>query len=376
MSGTWQDLRFGVRTLRRAPAFTLVSVLTLALGIGATSVIFSFVSAVMSAASPVEDMERLAGVWSHNRAQGETKNVVSREDFAEWRRRQQWFDRFSAQRQGSVNLSGTGEPVRASAMFVTADFFDVLGQHPVVGRPFRAEEEHPGAARVALLSHRVWRERFNADPDVPGRDVFVDGRPATIVGVLPESDFERDLMLPLVIDPASPDYREHALFVMARLRDGVTLEEARAGMASIGEALERERPETHRGWGVNTRPLQEEFVGPQARLAFALLAASSAAVLLIGCANIANLLLARGIARGREMAVRTALGASRWRLVRQMLAESLLLALAGTAAGLVVAHWGLGLLRKEFAGMGASIVERAVVDLRVLAFAAAAAAAS
>ena len=369
-----QDLRYGVRTLRRAPGFAAISMLTLAIGIGATSLMFSWVTTILSAAAPVEHMDRLAFVWSHNRTQGETKNLVSLEDFVEWRRHQQSFDRFSAQRRGEVNLSGADQPVRASADFVTADVFEIFSQPPSLGRAFRPEEEQPGSPHVVILSDRFWRERFGGRIEVLGREVLLDGRPATIVGVLPKSDFAQDLRLPLVIDDASRDYGEHSVVVVARLRDGVSLEQARADMAGIGEQLERERPDTHRGWSVNTRPAQEEFVGPQARLVFALLAAAAGAVLLIGCANIANLMLARGIARARELAVRSAMGASRMRLVRQMLAESLVLAVAGTAAGLLVAQWGLGLLRAAFGADPAtrSIMERAVIDGRVLAFAAAA----
>ena len=364
-----QDLRYAVRTLSRTPGFAAIAVLTLALGIGATALVFSWVSAVLSAASPVMDMDRLAGIWSHNRTQGETKNVVSAQDFVEWRRRQQSFERFGALRRGALNLSGTDEPVRVEAQFATADMLQVLGVRPALGRTFTPAEEQPGAALVAILSHRFWRDRFNSRADMLGREILLDGRPATIIGVMPPNDLSPSVTVPLTIDLLGPEYSERRLFVFARMRPGVTLDQAREEMTRIGQQLEREWPDTHGGWGVNTRPLQEEFVGPQARLVFALLAAAAAAVLLIGCANIANLLLARGIARGREVAVRTALGASRARLVRQMLVESFVLALAGTALGLVVAHWGLGLLRAGLP-MDAALMERAVVDGRVLAFAA------
>ena len=371
MSTLLQDLRYGVRTLLTSPGFAAIAVVTLALGIGATSVVFSFVTAVLTAAAPVEDMDRLAAVWLHNRTQGETKSVVSPEAFVEWRRRQRSFDLFGAMRDGAINLSGSDEPVRVRAGHMTADLFPILGLRPAFGRAFTPAEERPGAPRVAVLSHRLWRERFGGDRAVLGREIQLDGRPATIVGVLPENEVARELVVPLTIDPAQPLHTEKALIVMGRLRPGVSLEQARAEMAAIGEQLERERPESHRGWGVNTRPLQEEFVGPQARVVFALLAAAAAAVLLIGCANIANLLLARGISRAREVAVRTALGASRARLVRQMLAESLVLALAGTGAGLLVAHWGLRALRAAFA-LDQAFMDRAVVDARVIGFAAAA----
>lgn len=368
---TFQDLRYGARTLVRAPGFAVVSVLTLALGLGATSLVFSFVTAVLTAATPAGNMDRLAGVWSHNRAQGETKNVVSIGDFIEWRRRQQSFELFAAQRRGAVNLSGGDQPLRVPTAFVTAEFYAVFGIRPALGRAFTPEEERPGAPRVAMLSHRLWTERFGGRPGVLGREILLDGRPTSIVGVLPPLYLSESIAAPLTIDPASPAYGERALFVMARLHPGVALEQARAEMHAIGEQLEREFPDTHRGWGVNTRPLQEEFVGPQARLVFALLAAAAGAVLLIGCANIANLLLARGLARTRELAVRTALGASRLRLIRQMLAEGLVLAACGGTAGLLVAHWGLAALR-SFLAVDAAVLERAVVDGRVLAFAAAA----
>lgn len=369
MSTLLQDLRFAVRTLRRSPGFAAISVLTLALGIGATALVFSWVTVVLTMAAPVPDMDRLAAVWSHNRTQGETKNVVSIQDFAEWSRRQQAFELFGAQRDRAVNLSGADQPVRARAGFVTSDVFPLLGRRPALGRAFTSADEQPGAPLVVVLNHRTWQERFARDRGVLGRDIHVDGRPATIVGVFAPNDVVRELTLPLTIDPTRPEYTERALFVMGRMRVGMTLEQARAEMSTIGQQLEHEMPDTHRGWGVNTRPLQEEFIGPQARIVFALLAAAAAAVLLIGCANIANLLLARGISRAREVAVRTALGASRIRLVRQMLVESLVLALAGAAAGLLVAHWGLGALRAAFALDYASM-ERAVVDGRVLAFAA------
>ncbi len=366
------DLRFAIRTLRRAPGFTLVAILTLALGIGATAIMFSWMLVIVTAANPAPDMDRLAAVWSHNRTQGEAKNVVSPHDFVEWRRRQRSFDRFAAFRTGAVNFSGADRPVRVSALFATADFFEVLKRTPILGRPLRPEEELPGAPLVAILSERFWRERFGGREDVLGRTVSIDGRTATIVGVLPPDDFSEQVALPLTIDQASPAYFERSLFVFTRLKPGVSLEQARADMAGIGRQLEGERPDTHRGWAVNTTPLSEEFIGPQARVIFALMIGAAFAVLLIGCANIANLLLARGISRARELAVRAALGASRLRLVRQMLAESLILAIGGGAAALLVAHWGMAALRASF-DVGNASMERVALNGPVLAFAACAA---
>jgi predicted permease len=363
-----RDTRVGVRRVAHAPGFAIASSLSLALGISAATIVYGWVSAVLTAAAPIADMDRLVGVWLHNRAQSETKTVVSAADFDAWRRRQTAFDLLVAQRSGSANVSGGVEPVRVQSAWVTADYFQLFSARPVLGREFTSDDERPGAARIALLGDRFWRDRWAGRGDVLGQQIRVDGAAATIVGVLPRNDYSPDLLMPLTLDPAAPDYRERALFVSARLKPAVTLDEARMTMQAIGEQLEREEPDAYRGWSINTRPLQEEFVGSQARLIFALLAASAGAVLLIACINIANLMLARGLSRARELALRTALGASRSRLVRQMLAESAALAAAGGALGLLAAWWGLQLMRGWFQA-GAPYMERAAIDARVLAFA-------
>lgn len=360
-----RDLRVATRHLRRSPGFVMGAALTLGLGIAATTVVFSWTSAVFSASAPIQPMDRLVGLWLHNRAQGEPKTVVAAADVDAWSERQTAFDRLVAQDDLAVNLSGAATPVRVRAAAVTSDYFSVFNAQPVVGRGFEPAEERASAPRVAVLGHRLWVDRFGGDLTVLGRVVRIDDVPTTIVGVLPRNDYSPDLLLPFRHEPAAPGYRERRLFVSARLKDGISLEQAAAGMALIGEDLERADPEHYRGWGITVRPLQEEFVGPQARLVFRFLFGTAVLVLVIGCANVANVLVTRGISRVRELAVRTALGASRARLMRQLLAEGLVVAAAGGLFGVGLSEVGLRLLRATFEA-GAPYMERASLNLAAL----------
>jgi len=272
----------------------------------------------------------------------------------------------TAQREIAINLSGIDEPVRVSGASAAADYFAVYSAEPALGRSFTPEDEEPGAPPVVVLGHRLWLQRFSGDASILGRTIRLDEVPTTVVGILPPNDYSPDLVVPLRIDPASTNYRERALFVAARRKPGVTLEQARAAMAAIGDDLERTEPNQYRGWSINTQPLQEEFVGPQARRVFSLLGAAAAIILLIACVNVANVMLVRGVARDREFAVRTALGASRGRLIRQLLAESTLVGAGGGALGLLLSVAGLRGLRAAFEA-GAPYMERAVVDQRAMA---------
>ena len=247
----------------------------------------------------------------------------------------------AAWRSTAFNLSGVDQPVRVEAQEVSAGCFELLGVRLAAGRSFGRGDERPGAPLVAILAHRLWVDRFAASPRALGRTLLFDGEPATIVGVLGPEEVGPDVLVPLRLDTVGADRSARSLFVLGRLGPGVSLGQAGAEMVAIAARLEREFPDTHRGWTVNVRPLAEEFIGPGARLAFAILAGAVGAVLLVGCANIANLMLARGLARRRELAVRTALGASRGRLCLQVLTESFVVAAAGALLGLVLAEAGL-----------------------------------
>jgi putative ABC transport system permease protein len=338
------DLRTAIRQLHRAPLTTLAAIVTLAVGIGAATAVFSFVTAILSAGSPAPDMDRLVGVWSHHRGEAETKGLVSAADFIEWTTRARAFSAAAAWRGASFNVSGAGAAVREGGQLVTPGYLSVFGWQPVMGRDFVAADAEPGAPRVLIVSNAYWRNRLGQRPDVIGTTLSLDREPATIVGVLPHLPGVTGFFVPMSIGEEAPDRAARTLFVFARLAGGASLESARAELSTIGEALEREWPDTHRGWTVNVTPLQEEFVGPQARLVFALLVAIVITVLVIACANVANLLLARGVARRGEMSVRQALGAGTWRLTRQLLVECGLLAALGGGLSLVVSQWTLRIL--------------------------------
>jgi predicted permease len=338
------DIMTALRQLKRAPGTSLAAIITLAVGIGATTAVFSFVTAVMSAASPAPAMDRLVALWSHNRNEAETKSLVSSADFLEWSRRASSFEALAAWRGSQVNVSGTSIAVRTSAMWVTPSYLDIFQWRPILGRAFTAEDALAGAPRSVVISYPFWQNTFNGRHDVIGQTIRVDGAPATVIGVLPRLPALSGVLLPLLLEGQQWQRSAHTLFVFARLRAGVSIEAARGEMDSIGQALEREFPESNRGWAVNTRPAGEEFIGPQARLIFALLIGLVTAVLLIGCVNVANLLLARGASRRGELAVRLALGAGGWRVARQLLIECGLLASLGGLLSLAVSRWTLNLL--------------------------------
>jgi putative ABC transport system permease protein len=367
------ELRHTVRGLRRTPGFTAVAVLTLAVGIGATSTVYSFVSAVFAASSPPDHLERFVALWSSPVKQGDQKGVVSLRDYVEWRRRAGVFDRVGAFRRVAFNMGASDGPVRASGTAAAGEYLDVVGERIAFGRGLGSGDEQPGAPRVVLLGNRIWRERFGAATEVLGRTVRLDGEPTTIVGVLAAKPLSPDLVVPLRLDPAGADYEVRSLFVFARRHEAVSFERARGEMLALGRALERERPERDRGWTINTRPLAEEFIGRNARIVFGILVAAVTAVLLIGCANIASLLLARGLARQRSLAIRSALGASRGRLAAQALLESGLVAAAGGVGGAAIGYAGLAALR-AWAPSVSEVVANVAFGWRVVLFAAAAAA--
>ena len=369
MDTFWQDLHYGLRMLRTRPGFTAVAVLTLALGIGANSAIFSIVNAVLLRSLPYPQPDRLMMVFTSSQRPGwrmKTSSVYD-PDFIEWREQNRVFEGMAAYSGGPFNLTGSGEPERVSGAQVTANFFSVLGVKPILGRAFFAEEEQPGHHHVVLVSERLWRRRFGGDPALVGRMIKLDGESFTVVGIMPATfqfPNQADLWSPAVlVNNRGNAFRR----VIARLKPGVTQAQAQAEMATIASRLEQEFPKSNRGLGANVVSLHEQVVG-NARSALLIFLGAVGFVLLIACANVANLLLARAAARQKEIAIRAALGAGRWRLVRQFLTESVLLSLSGGALGLLLSFWGIPLLVALIPPKSIPRVEEIGIDGWVLGF--------
>jgi putative ABC transport system permease protein len=349
MFDLWHDVRYGARVLWKTPLFTLVALATLALGIGANVTIFAAIQAVLLRPLPFSEPERLVAIWEKNPERNWMFNVAAPANMLDWRERNRSFVDVGA--YGGVEgfaLSGEGDPEMVPGYQVTGNFFDVLGVPPLLGRGFRVEETWAGQSDVVVLSEKLWRRRFGAEPGVVGRRITVDGKPLSVVGVMPSGfDFpsrQAELWTSVAFEPpwrAEVWFRRaHFLSTLARLKPGVSLDEARTDLESIASDLEREYPETNRSMGAGLTPLREWIVG-DSRPALLVLFASVALVLLVACANVANLLLAKASTRAQEVAVRSALGAGRARIARQLLIESLILSGVGGAAGVVLANLSL-----------------------------------
>jgi putative ABC transport system permease protein len=351
LSNLWKDLRYAVRMMLRQPGFTLVAVLTLALGIGANSAIFSVVNAVLLRQLPFPAPEQLVMIWEVKTDAGVNsrfKGTASFSNFKDWREQNDSFADIAAYQHSGFSLQGKEMPERITGATVTTNFFEVVRVGPQKGRSFQKTDEGQGSGRVVVLSDTLWRRNFGADDRILGRQITLGGEPYTVIGVMPEG-FQfpsrmTQLWTPLYLTPDQLSNRDyHWLMTLGRLKPGATLEQAQAGMSTIARRIEQQYPEIQTGRGAQLVPLQEELV-QSVRPALLVLLGAVGFVLLIACTNVANLLLARSAARRREIAIRSALGAGRWRLVRQFLTESLLLFILGGALGLLVSKWGVDLL--------------------------------
>ncbi|HKB07136.1 MAG TPA: ABC transporter permease, partial [Candidatus Polarisedimenticolia bacterium] len=365
------DARYAIRSLRKTPGLALTAMAALALGIGGNTAIFSVVDAVLLRPMPYERPDGLLMLWQNDTNRSNPREWVSPANFLDWRKDSRTFASLAAFRDRSYDLTGSGEPERLDGQWVSASLFPTLGVQPLLGRVFRDEEDRPGAAPVALLSHRLWQRRFGSDPAIVGKPIALNGQSVTVVGIMPAGfrfpGSEDELWMPLAFDDQMASLRHSLMLrVVGRLAPGATPAQARAEMDTIGVRLAKAYPDANTGMGITLVPLQEEMVG-NVRTALLILLGAVAFVLLIACANVANLLLSRAAARKKEMAIRASLGAGRARLLRQLLTESILLSLAGGAVGAILALWGVDVLQ-AFIPADVPRFRPITVDARVLLF--------
>jgi putative ABC transport system permease protein len=367
-----QDLRYGIRSLLKRPGFTAIAVITLVLGIGANTAIFSVVNAVLLRPLPYSDPGRLTQLWEAKSKKGRDEIPASYPNFADWRDRNHVFEQVVAYSDWSFNLTGIGEPERIRSAIVSPAFFSVLGIQPLRGRILLAGEDERGKDLVVVISESLWQRKFNSDPNIIGRSLNLDDKSFTVVGVI-----ARGVQAPLLSDeielwaPVSHGFGftnryGHYLSVIARLKSGATLQQAQADMSNIAGQLAEQYPESNKDLGVRVVSLNEQVVG-NFRISLLVMVGAVVFVLLIASANVANMQLARASERQKEIAIRTALGAGRWRIVRQLVTESLLISLTSGTLGLLVAVWGIRLL-VALSPSDLPRVKEVSVNFRVLGF--------
>ena len=373
MTNVLSDLKHGFRVLLRTPLFTICTIAALAIGIGATTALFSVVHALLIRPLPYKNAESLVVMWEHNLPRNRPRNVISPANFLAWRERSRSFESMAAFTQNRVTLTGSGEPQELSTLLVSANILDVLGVGPILGRGFADGEDREGAARTMILSHAAWLRQFGGDSGVIGSQVTIDGGPVTIVGVMPRG-FEifglpADALTPFQLPPQVP-FRGRSLIGLGRLKSGVTRDQAQAEMEGVFTQVRSEQPDFNTGWTINLVPLREQLVG-DVRLAVLVLFGAVGVVLLIACGNIGSLMLTRAATRRRELAIRSAIGAGTGRLLTQLIAESLMLSIAGGLLGLVLAAWLLsGLATWVGSRLPIPLLSQVTIDPSVMAFAA------
>ena len=370
-----RDLRYSFRLLARNPGFTVVALLTLTLGIGANSALFSLVNTFLLRPLNFDKPESLVMLWENNPQKGRTQNEVAAANYLDWKEQNQTFEQVAGLSIDSFLLTSTDEPVQVEGAFVSPNIFQLLRVEAAQGRTFLSDEDQPDRAAVAVLSHGCWQRRFGADPGIVNKEITLNGEKVTVVGVMP-AEFQLpirqfDIWLPLALSPEQTKNRgSHYLYVIGRLKPDATLKQAQSDISNISSRLEQEYPQTNSGWGASLISLRDQLVGDLKLLLLILLGAVGF-VLLIACANVANLLLARASGRQKEIAVRIAMGASRKRLIRQLLTESMLISIIGGVLGLVLAVWGIKLLIASLPPAiinSVPLMREVNIDIRVLIF--------
>ncbi len=366
-----QDIRFGFRSLRKSPGFAIVALLTIAIGVGANAAIFSFIDSVILKPLPYPDPERIVRVYEKRPDQG--WNSVSTLNFLDWQERGKPFEYLAALNWTSSTLTGIAEPVQINGMRVSVHYMDILGVRAALGRTFVEGEDQLGRDNVIVLTHALWKSQFGADSAIVGKTITLDGKPNTVIGVLPAAPgFDNGwvkIFRPLAFEPGNRTRDFHWLNALGRLKPGVSLNEARTQMTTLAISIAHDFPKSNKGWGVAIQPLTNSYVSDDTVTSLYVLMAAVGMVLLIACANLANLTLARGVSRERETAIRGALGAGRGRLMRQFLTESLLLASAGGLLGIAGSFFGIAAMKAVMPPYWLNSESDPTLDGRVVLFA-------